>query len=104
VVAVGYDDDIAPARLDRALNDSIFVHKYTAGWAPPQDHNIHGDIKTARLRQARDTPTDERITEATVPETVVYLATATMDSSYVTPELVDIYQRLRKAIKQDHDR
>jgi hypothetical protein len=65
---------------------------YTADWAPQQDHDIYDDIRAARLKQIREIPVEERIIEATVPETVVYLATATLDSSYATPELVDIYQ------------
>lgn len=84
--------DLRAARLDRAFNDPVIVHRYTADWAPPQDHSIYSNIRTARLQQARETLVEERITEATVPETAVYLATATLDSSYATPELVDIYQ------------
>ena len=84
--------DLRAARLDRAFNDPVIVHGYAADWAPPQDHNIYADIRTARLQQTRETLAEERINEATVPETVVYLATATLDSSYATPEHVDIYR------------
>lgn len=84
--------DLATARLNRALNDPIIVHRYAADWAPPQDHDIYANTRAARLQQTKERPINERITEATIPETVVYLATATMDSSCATPELVDIYQ------------
>lgn len=84
--------DLPHVRLDRAFNDPVIVHKYAKQWAPPQGNDIYDDVRAARLQQARDIPIDEHVFKATVPETVVYLATATMDSSYATPEIVDIYQ------------
>jgi len=46
----------------------------------------------ARLQQNMGTPLDERIEYATWPETVAYVATASMDSRYTTRDFEELYR------------
>jgi len=58
----------------------------------PTDHDIYDHITMARLQQNIETPLDERIEYATWPETVAYVATASMDSRYTTRDFEELYR------------
>lgn len=58
----------------------------------PSDHDLYDHITMARLQQNMETPFDERIEYATWPETVAYVATASMDSRYTTRDFEALYR------------
>lgn len=70
----------------------MIVHEPTEDWALPSDHDIYSDTKLARIAQNLEAPLTERIEKATWPETLAYLATASMDSRYANAEFAEIYQ------------
>lgn len=79
-------------KTTRALTDPVIVHEPTKDWALPEGHDIYRHVRMARLAQNMETPLEERIEYATWPETVAYLATASMDSRMVGRELKEAYQ------------
>ena len=70
----------------------MIVHEPAEDWALPEDHDIYDHITMARLQQNIETPLDERIEYATWPETVAYVATASMDSRYTTRDFEELYR------------
>ena len=84
--------ELGALKTTRAMTDPVIVHEPTDDWALPDDHDIYDHVTMARLQQNIQTPLDERIEYATWPETVAYLATATMDARYATQEVEDLYR------------
>jgi len=98
--------ELEKVQMTRVLRDPVIVHPPTKEAAPPKDEEVYDKITVSRLLQAKTSDQGERITEATWPETMVYLHTLSFDGTYDSPELEQVFREsFRRYVDEwtDHD-
>ncbi|MDY6778056.1 MAG: hypothetical protein SVU32_05280 [Candidatus Nanohaloarchaea archaeon] len=79
--------ELAYTKVERALHDPIVAHPPTSDYAPPEGQPVYDAVIDARLEQVGETGVEEPVTEASWPETLLYLHTASFDGAVDSPGL-----------------
>lgn len=95
--------ELQRVRLDRVYSDPVITHNKNSDWGIANSDSLQGHIITARLNRLRTASADAPIKLATLPETVAYLASASMDAGAATGTVPALYHLAMREYTNEYD-
>lgn len=95
--------ELQRVRLSRVYSDPVITHQRNLDWGLANDQRLLDDIIVARMKRLFTAPANRPINQATIPEAVAYLASASMDAGAATGSVPTLYHLTMREYVKEYD-